>query len=361
MKDSILSEVKQSLVFEEIRKSMWKNSSPHLELSLEDTILETMTNNESRTGAGEQRPQEQASEKEATTEPSLETLIRRLIRIKISFALIFGFINGVTFRLSSRYATMMTGNALTLALELLQLKGSGDLSSALFTLSLIVSYEIGAIMFYFAWYEYDTLRQRFLSDKAESDGPKQTSTTHKKSKVVSWFVVVVSIVMGALADVLRLKWGCLPREATQLDIHRSNTASVPGEQCTANGFYYLCPVAVVTGMLAGGYLTIHPTGVTTNMITGHLGKLPQLGMKIVSRSQVSSKDDMYEFRLSFGIVVLFFGGALAGYMLPSLPWNPSHFRPTFIIFSVWVSVLITAFEKAYDQLCNKLAESKEDD
>ena len=235
-----------------------------------------------------------------------DKLLTRLQNVNRTFAASFGFINGVTYRLSGRFATMMTGNTLTFADELIKIREGGRIGDPVFTIALIASYQLGAMIFFAVWYrqtpewlyqiqlmvhhlqqktglrEKDKLsgssRTKILDEEEGRPSDQENQSHHQlkqdlppaaaeesdeeRREAIVIFVCIAVFLFGVLADVLKNHTGCI-KEANM---------GCPGyPDCAASGFYYLCPVAVVTGIVSAGYLTTHKTGVTTNMITGHLG------------------------------------------------------------------------------------------
>ena len=360
MVDSIFSAVKRSSAFEELRDNTFGASRGNLmglgPVSEEGGYSETAAHEESDI-PNKKTSTEQANdgEKKPDLKGHLNRLVRRLFLIKFIFAFEFGFINGITFLLSTRFATMMSGNTLTLAHELVKIKSHGDeLGPAAFTFCLILSYEVGAALFYFVWYEGDGwiadciyfLRRCFgrREEETVSLDMLQDELDAIKQKVVLYFVMFVALTMGPLADILKFTTGCFKAEKE--------------DGCKYSGLYYLCPIAFITGAVAGGYLTVHPTGVTTNMITGHLGKVSQLAMKIVSPSPDATKVDWDGLKLSTGIIICFFGGALVGFTIPKADHNFTHYHPIFTLFGLTLALLVKAFDTTYERLVHGLVESE---
>ena len=121
----------------------------------------------------------------------------------------------------------------------------------------------------------------------------------------------------------------------------------------------LLPVAMITGSLCGGFLATHPTGVTTNMVTGHLGKVQQHFSKILI-SKLQSKrlrqprqdlsGDYEKLKLSSGVILWFFLGSLGGFALPRVHGNFKSYQPVFTAFGILNSVLLILFHRTYSEL-----------
>ena len=255
-----------------------------------------------------------------THEQHLLKLLTRIFRYKLVFAMTFGFINAITFLQSRSYATMMTGNLLRLTNQLMQAltndyEQSGSIQlfdgQALFTFVLIICYELGVAFFYVVWFgrnhyyipimllklvqeQVQEISKTFASKpksdveeeahvhmkqqrhekrttaaesppKGRKNGGSNQCIEFLKDHVVVVIVMFVAISMGIASDTLQKFMGC----------HG-------GGKCTGSieDKFYLLPIAIITGMVSGGYLTSHPTGVTTNMVTGHFGKTAQMIIKL---------------------------------------------------------------------------------
>ena len=361
--DSIFSAVRRSSAFEELKNSPFA-STPRdlvdLEPVVEGTGQSTTAKFEDSKNPDDDKHSEQSMDDGNKTEKAkkrLNMLVKRLYYIKFMFAAEFGFINGVTYLLSSRFATMMSGNTLTFANQLIRLSPRHDedaFGPVLFTFLLIMSYEVGSALFYFVWYESDGLIYDCISALRCFGGKREENTEVSmdslqdelndfKDKVVCWFSMAVLSAMGPLADYWKLTTGC---SKMSLD-----------DDCVFRGLHYLLPIALSTGIVAGGYLTVHPTGVTTNMITGHLGKVSKLITKFLSPSQVSTKDDWDALKLSGGIILFFFIGALVGFSTPKAELNFHHFHPVFTVHGLSLAILIKVFNTTYNNLVRGLVQS----
>ena len=360
-------------------------------------------------------------------EHHLLKLLTRIFRYKLMFAFAFGFINAVTFLQSRTYATMMTGNLLKLTNQLMQAMideephekfyiGDGE---ALFTFVLIICYEFGASFFFLIWFNRNHYYIPFMLLKVIQNQVMPTTTTmtpksnkwvtkddsNNKKSIMTYVkdhfivivVIVVSVFMGVSSDVIQKLNGCKMSSINENECELTSTS--------IEHKYYLFPIAIITGMVSGGYLTSHPTGVTTNMVTGHFGKVAQMMMKlfvncIIQKSQhagflleesqydrsIHDGDDDYDdieannnkkkndtskndstfhlcccggggdengdadwdsLKQSLGIIIFFFSGALVGMFMPKDMMSIHHNVPIFTIFGVSLAVLVGLFDRTY--------------
>lgn len=170
---------------------------------------------------------------------SSEVFTRRekniLVIVKSGFAFSWGFLNAVIF-LTSRFATIMTGNLVSLAAEV----RAWRVEEMLLSLTLIMVYIFAGVV-----YKYMSIR------------------LHQNRVVLYLIPTVVSL--GATADVLQyVLEGC----------------SSP-DFCSGNKLYFLTPVSMLTGLVAAGYWTEHCDGVTTTLMTNHMIVFPTTVLSVL--------------------------------------------------------------------------------
>ena len=187
--------------------------------------------------------------------------------VKNGFAFLWGFLNVIIFSISGRFATVMTGNLLVLATEV----RSWKVEEMLLTFTLIMSYICAG-----AVYNYISIRLH-------------------QNTVVLYLMPLVSF-LGALADFLQ---------------YMTNSCS-SAEYCSGMNLYFLTPISILTGLVAAGYCSNHPDGVSTNVMTGHLSVFPATVIKIMFTECADSDHLKEQSRRSVSVILSFFVGVIAG-------------------------------------------------
>lgn len=139
-----------------------------------------------------------------------------LVAIKSAFAFSWGFLDVIAYLLTRRFATMMSGNTLLLAIQVSDWK----VRDMFITVTYIISYVIGGAM-------HDALLL-----VCKDDG-----------RVVKYFVIPVVLLNGLLADIIEYVLGV----------------------GNVNYLYFLAPIAMSTGIVT----PTHHDRIVTNMVSGH--------------------------------------------------------------------------------------------
>jgi len=222
-----------------------------------------------------------------------------LLAIKSGYAIAWGFINTVIYLLAERFATIMTGNLLLLAIEAKDWR----VDEMLFTLFLILAYICSGAA-------YDLVSILFLNDQ---------------NRVVRILIPVV-ILLGVLADTLEyLSEGCSTKES-----------------CSGNDLYFLLPISSMTGLVASGYCSAHPDGIITTMVTGHMRIPPNAILKILLTEGPDRELLKEKAWTSVVIVTSFFGGAITGAYTRDrilMTYGQRRFSPVFTCFGSVMAAL----------------------
>jgi len=223
-----------------------------------------------------------------------------LLLVKSAFAFSWGFLNVIIFLISSRYATVMTGNLLILATEVRAWKSE----EMLVTFTLIMSYIISGAVY------------NYISVKLH------------QNTIVLFLMPLVSF-LGAMADFLQyISEGC----------------SSP-DQCSGSHLYFLTPVSILTGLVAAGYCSNHQDGVSTNAMTDHLSVFPNALIKIVF-TECPDRDHLKQKSLlSVSVILSFFVGVIAGDSAKKgilTQYSENQFTPLFTCFGIFLSLLCYA-------------------
>ena len=139
-----------------------------------------------------------------------------LVAIKSAFAFSWGFLDVIAYLLTRRFATMMSGNTLLLAIQISDWK----VRDMFITVTYIISYVIGGAV-------HDALLL-----VCKDDG-----------RVVKYFVIPVVLLNGLLADIIEYVLGV----------------------GNVNYLYFLAPIAMSTGIVT----PTHHDRIVTNMVSGH--------------------------------------------------------------------------------------------
>ena len=123
-------------------------------------------------------------------------------------------------------------------------------------------------------------------------------------------------------------------------------------------FYSLCPLAVITGLISGGYLSDHPNGTSANLMTGHFTKVMKSCIKYVSPKR-DVKGDRDTIILSSGMILCFMLGAFGGNIAAEsehmdVDEFPRKLYPNSTLFSVVMSVLVCLFDSRFNNLAKLL-------
>lgn len=232
---------------------------------------------------------------------------RILLVLKSMYALMWGFINGVTFLVASRYATMMTGNLLLLAKEVKEWR----VDEMLVTLSFIGAYVVAGAM-------YDAL-----------------NILVKNKTLVLGIAMGGVLASGVLADVLS---------------YILKSCSPGTDKCDGMHLYFLTPVAFLTGIVANGYCGAHPDGVTSTLMTGHMKTLPNTLVKLYlpkeeDRPRGPGRVVLVEkARLSCAMIAAFFLGAVLSFFAEDAA-SVKGFTPVFTVFSALMASLCVCHSK----------------
>ena len=143
-----------------------------------------------------------------------------LVAVKSGFAFSFGFINAILYLDTKRFATMMSGNTMLLALQTRNWMSQ----EMMFSATLIILYVCGGAM-------YDA-----LSLIVEDD-----------MRLVKFVLIPMIVFCGIFSDVIQFVLGSV---------------------------YFASPLAFLTGIVTS-YLSNHPDGIVTNLVTGHMKVLPK--------------------------------------------------------------------------------------
>ena len=241
---------------------------------------------------------------------------RILLLLKSCYALAWGALTGITYQISARFATVMTGNLLLLAVEAREWR----VEEMLLTASLIAAYIGGGIA-------YDALNI-LVEDKGRVLG-------------VAMFAVVS---MGALGDGLRHA----QQSCTEGDRGRALL-------CEGKDLYFLTPISFLTGIVAGGYCNAHPDGVVSTLLTGHMRIPPNALLQIcLGRAKDASARTILRDKavLSLAIVVAFFCGILAGDAVEDRVrerYARREFTPVFTLVGGFLAALCVA----HSRLCER--------
>ena len=139
-----------------------------------------------------------------------------LVAIKSAFAFSWGFLDVIAYLLTRRFATMMSGNTLLLAIQISDWK----VRDMFITVTYIMSYVIGGAV-------HDALLL-----VCKDDG-----------RVVKYFVIRVVLLNGLVADIIEYVLGV----------------------GNVNYLYFLAPIAMSTGIVT----PTHHDRIVTNMVSGH--------------------------------------------------------------------------------------------
>ena len=232
-----------------------------------------------------------------------------LLALKAAFAFSWGFINAIIYLVSGRFATMMTGNLLLLAMSTKEWAVE-DMSV---TAVLIIAYILGGAV-------YDVLSFFF-------DG-----------KGILRYMVPSIIIMGVLTDVMQYSID------TCSDMEEDITS-----QCRCEGIclYSLTPISIMTGMIATS-CSHHPDGDNTTLMTGHMRIFPHacvnimLAKKYDLDSNINRDLLMEKARTSFVLVSSCFVGVLTGAFNEATVVSEiteRNFFPVFSIFGCWMATL----------------------
>jgi uncharacterized membrane protein YoaK (UPF0700 family) len=232
-----------------------------------------------------------------------------LLALKAAFAFSWGFINAIIYLVSGRFATMMTGNLLLLAMSTKEWAVE-DMSV---TAVLIIAYILGGAV-------YDVLFIKF------------------NDKGILRYLIPSIIIMGVLTDVLQYSIDSCS------DMERDITS-----QCRFEGksLYSLTPISIMTGMIATS-CTHHADGDNTTLMTGHMRIFPHACVNIM----LAKNDDLEsninrdllkeKARTSFALVSSCFLGVLTGAFSEATVVSvitERNFSPVFSIFGCWMATL----------------------
>lgn len=245
---------------------------------------------------------------------------RILLIIKSLYALTWGFLNAVTFMISSRYATMMTGNLIQLAVEV----AAWRVEEMLLTASLIAAYIFGGVA-------YEAL------DIVVDD----------EYRVLAVAMPAV-VVMGVVGDVWRY----------------TMQSCAGGEKCDGRYLFFLTPISFMTGIVAGGYCNSHQDGVMSILMTGHMRVAPNAllqmylpGRKNGVRAKEAAARIVLRERavLSMSMITAYFCGVLAGDIVEDLV-RERYWRHEFSPVFTPVGLFLAATCMTHSQLCKRFSE-----
>lgn len=220
-----------------------------------------------------------------------------LVAVKSGFAFTFGFINAVLYLDTKRFATMMSGNTMLLAVQTRNWMSQ----EMMFSATLIILYVCGGAM-------YDA-----LSLIVEDD-----------MRLVKFVLIPMIVFCGIFSDVIQFVLGSV---------------------------YFASPLAFLTGIVTS-YLSNHPDGIVTNLVTGHMKVLPKALIKWLFKGDSSG---MERGLTSAVIITVYFVGCLLGALVAdtvSVSYSEGHFTPIFSVISVVFGVLCYLHNTLCEKFCS---------